>query len=219
MWALIRGVLSLDPNAYIAALTQAGGGRLSVAVLFTAGLSITLGQSVVLFANRVPRRRFVFSLILSSSLLLVGVFFWAATVWLLATYLFGAQQSIRNVLIVVSLSYAPMVYGVFVLLPYLGNVIDIFLRIWILVAVVGAVMVIFPLTFWQALVCCLLGWVFLELAARFPLVTAVESWLWRITTGASEMRTTEDVVDRFVQEMRTASRPFPGDEGDQDKSA
>ncbi len=216
MWALIRGVLALDPNAYVAALTQDGGGRLSVAVLFTAGLSITLGQSVVLFANRVPRRRFLFSLILSSLLLLVGVFFWAATVWLLATFLFGAQQSMRNVLIMVSLSYAPMVYGVFVLLPYLGNIIAIFLRIWILVGVVGAVMVIMPLAFWQALLCCLLGWLFLELATRFPLVTAVEAWLWRITTGAPEMLATADVVDQFVQEMRAAARPFAGDLPDED---
>lgn len=116
LWALIQGVLSLDPQAYNAALTQEGGGRLSLAVLFVAGVSITIGQSVVLFANRLPRRRFIVSLVLSSLLLLVGVLFWAASVWVLATYVFGAERSLRLVMIVVSLSYAPMLYGVFVLL-------------------------------------------------------------------------------------------------------
>ncbi|MBK8987790.1 MAG: hypothetical protein IPM39_17265 [Chloroflexi bacterium] len=215
LWGLMRGVLSLDPAAYQAALAQTGGARLSVAALFVSGLSITLGQSVVLFANRIPRRRFVFSLALSSLLLLVGVLFWAATVWLLAAYLFGAQQPFRSVLIVVSLSYAPLLYGVLVLLPYLGGIIDILLRVWIVVGVVAAVMVIFPLAFWQAVVCCLLGWLFLELATRFPLVTAVESYLWRITAGAPELLSTADAVDSFVQDLRAASRPPLADGSDE----
>jgi hypothetical protein len=215
LWALLQGVLSLDPAAYEAALTQEGGARLSVAALFVAGLSITLGQSVVLFANRVPRRRFVLSLALSSFLLLVGVLFWAVTVWLLATFLFGAQQTMRNVLIVVSLSYAPLLYGVFVLLPYLGNIINVVLRIWILIGVVGAVMVIFPLAFWQAVVCCLLGWLFLEVVTRLRLVMAAESYLWRNIAGASVMLDTEELVDSFVQELRAVSRPLPADDSGQ----
>ncbi|MBK6325677.1 MAG: hypothetical protein IPF56_07010 [Chloroflexi bacterium] len=217
LWALIQGVLSLDPQAYNAALTQEGGGRLSLAVLFVAGVSITIGQSVVLFANRLPRRRFIVSLVLSSLLLLVGVLFWAASVWVLATYVFGAERSLRLVMIVVSLSYAPMLYGVFVLLPYLGNILYIFLRIWILIALVGAVTAIFPLAIWQALICSLLGWLMLEMATRLPVVSAVENWLWRKTTGTREILPTEDVVERFVSELRAASRPLPGNTSEQEE--
>lgn len=219
MWVLIQGVLSLDPQAYSAALTQEGGGRLSLAVLFVAGVSITIGQSVVLFANRLPRRRFIVSLVLSSLLLLVGVLFWAASVWVLATYVFGAERSIRLVMIVVSLSYAPMLYGVFVLVPYFGNILYIFLRIWILIALVWAVTVIFPLAIWQAMICCLLGWLMLEVVTRLPVVTAVENWLWFKTTGAREILPTEDVVDRFVRELRAASRPLSDAAPDQEKEA
>lgn len=212
LWALIWGVLSFDPDAYVAALTQTGGARLSLAVLFLAGLSITIGRSVVLFANRVGRRRFFFSLVLSSLLLITGVLFWSATVWLLASNLFGAQQPFRSVLVVVSLSYAPMIYGVFVLLPYLGTLLDIALRFWILLNVIGAVMVILPLLWWQALLCCLLGWILLELVIRLPLITAVESDLWRLTTGALEMLATEEVVESFIEELRAYSQPFSTDD-------
>jgi hypothetical protein len=211
-WQLTWGALSLDPAAYVTALSQSGGARLSLAVLFVAGLSITLGRSVVLFANRVDRPRFFFSLVLSSLLLITGVLFWAGTVWLLATYLFGAEQPFRSVLIVVSLSYAPLIYGVFVLVPYLGLYLDIFLRVWILLNVVSAVMAILPLLFWQALLCCLLGWLLLETATRLPLVMGVESWLWRFISGAPEMLATEDVVAAFVQELRAYSQPFASEE-------
>lgn len=217
LWALMRGALVLDPNAYAAALTQDGGGRLSLAVLFVAGLSITLGRSVVLFANRVSRRRFVVSLVLSSLLLLAGVLFWAVTVWLLATYLFGAQQTVRNLFIVVSLSYAPLAYGIFVLLPYLGNIVDVLLRIWILISLVVAVMVVFPLSLVPALICCLLGWVFLELVSRFSLVMAIEARLWRLVSGAPYLLPTEEVVESFVQDFRADSRPFAADEANADE--
>jgi hypothetical protein len=211
LWALLWGALSLDPDAYQSALDQKGGARLSLAVLFLAGLSITFGRSVILFANRVPRRRFFLSLVLSSLLLIAGVFFWAATVWLLATYLFGVKEPFRSVLIVVSLSYAPMIYGVFVLLPYLGTPVDIGLRIWILIGVVVAVYTLLPLALWQALLCCLLGWVALEWVVRLPLVTAVESGLWRLTTGVPEILSTEDMVESFIQEIRAYSRTTPLD--------
>jgi hypothetical protein len=212
LWALLWGVLSFDPDAYLAALTQTGGARLSVAVLFLAGISLTLGRSVVLFANRVGHRRFFLSLVLSALLLVAGVLFWAATVQLLASYLFGTQQSFRSVLIVVSLSYAPLIYGVFILLPYLGRPLDFILHIWILLNVIGAVMAILPLGLWQALLCCLLGWAVLELVTRLPVVTAVQSGLWRLTTGVPELLTTEVAVEGFVQELRAYSQPLAGNQ-------
>ncbi|MFO7540185.1 MAG: hypothetical protein R6X32_19255 [Chloroflexota bacterium] len=210
LWALLWGVLTFDPDAYIAALTQPGGMRLSLAVLFLAGISLTLGRSVVLFANRVGRRRFILSLVLSALLLITGILFWAATVQLLANYLFGTQQTFESVLIVVSLSYAPLIYGVFILLPYLGRPLDLILHIWILLNVIGGVMAILPLGLWQALICCLLGWAILELVTRLRVVTAVQSGLWRLTTGLPELLTTEVAVEGFVQALRAYSQSLPG---------
>jgi hypothetical protein len=218
LWALIQGILALDGQAYVAVLTQEGGGRLSFAVLFLAALSITVGQSVVLFANQVRRSRFAISLILSTTLLIAGVLFWSLTVWLLATNLFGSEQSLRNTIIVVSLSYAPLLYGFLVLLPYLGNILYVVLRIWILLNLLLAITAVFNLSLWAALACGLLGWLALEAITRLPVIVNMEAWLWRLIADKRELRTTDEIVDSFVEELR-ASPDMESEPGEDDLEA
>jgi hypothetical protein len=208
VWAVIQGVLSFDPDAYLAVLKYDNGGQIAVAALFVSTLSLSVGQSVVLFANRVRRRRFLFSLLLSAVLLIVGVFIWTAAVWGLAGTLFGSRQSFSTVFIVVALSYAPLIYGFLVLLPYLGNIIYVVLRIWIMLVLLLAVQALFGLALWQAVLCGLFGWVVLELIVRVPAITAVEQWLWRITSGKDEMVGTEDLVAEFIQSVRHSAEAW-----------
>ena len=215
LWAVIQGVLSFDPDVYIAVLTQDGGGRIAVAVLFLGTFSLSVGQSVVLFANRVGRRRFVLSLLLSATLLVVGVYIWATAVWLLAATIFDAQQSFRNVFIVVALSYAPLLYGFLVLLPYLGNIIYIVLRVWILLVLLMAVHALFGFSWFAAVVCSFLGWLILELVVRIPAITAVEQWLWRITSGKAELAETHDIVTEFVQSVRQSAQAWEVEDNDE----
>lgn len=212
LWQIITGVLSFDADAYIAVLTQPGGGRMAVAVLFVSTLSLSVGQSVVLFANRVGRRRFVLSLLLSATLLVVGVYIWTTAVWLLAATLFAADQSFSNVFIVVALSYAPLVYGFLVLLPYLGNIIYILLRIWILLVLLLAVQALFGFGLFAAIICSFMGWVILELIVRIPLITAVEQWLWRLFSGKDSLAPTQDIVTEFVQSVRASAQNWEGEE-------
>ena len=208
LWEIIRGVLSFDADAYLAVLNQDGGGRVAFAVLFLCTLSLSFGQSVVLFANRVGRRRFVLSLVLSALLLIVGVFIWTTAVWLLATTLFNANQSFRAVFIVVALSYAPLIYGFLVLLPYLGNIIYIILRVWILLVLLIAVQALFGFSWFEAVLCSFLGWLVLELIVRIPMITAVEQWLWRVFSGKDELEDTEDIVTEFMQSVRESAQEW-----------
>ena len=208
VWSTIQGVLSFDPDAYLAVLKHDNGGQIAVAALFVSTLSLSVGQSVVLFANRVRRRRFLFSLLLSAVLLVVGVFIWALAVWLLAGFLFGSQQSFSTVFIVVALSYAPLVYGFLVLLPYLGNIIYAILRIWIMLVLLLAVQALFGLALWEAVLCSLFGWVILELVVRIPAITAVEQWLWRITSGKDDLVGTEDLVEEFIRSVRQSAEAW-----------
>ncbi|MBK7177623.1 MAG: hypothetical protein IPH82_10615 [Chloroflexi bacterium] len=159
---------------------------------------------------------FIVSLVLSSLLLLVGVLFWAASVWVLATYVFGAERSLRLVMIVVSLSYAPMLYGVFVYCLIWATSSTFFAHLDFN-RFSGSGYGDFPLAIWQALICSLLGWLMLEMATRLPVVSAVENWLWRKTTGTREILPTEDVVERFVSELRAASRQLPGNTSEQEE--
>ncbi len=208
LWEIIRGVLSFDANAYLAVLSQEGGGRISLSVLFLSTLSISLGQSVVLFANRVGRRRFIMSLILSAILLIIGVYIWTTAVWLLSATLFDSHQSFQTVFIVVALSYAPLIYGCLVLLPYLGNIIYMVLRVWIFLVLLMAVQALFGFSLFDAILCSFLGWVILELIVRIPAITAVEHWLWRVFSGKEELGETQDIVAEFVQSVRQSAQKW-----------
>ena len=202
VWQLISAVLRLNPNAYHAALALPEGGKLALTILFIAGVSYTLGQSVVLFANRVNRRHFIFAVTVSALTLVVSVFFWAVSIQFIALALSGSQQPLTNVLTVVAISFAPFLFGFLILMPYLGSIISKILRIWVFLAVTVGVGVSFQFSFWQALLCSVLGWLLLELISRIPFlrIKRLDSWLWHISTGTSRQLKTEEIVAQFVDE-------------------
>lgn len=176
----------------------------ALAILFLSGLSITLGESVVLFANQVSRPRFILSLILSAALVVLSVVLWAGSIWFIARSLFDAEQPFENLLIIVSLSYTPLMLGFLVLLPYLGNLILHLLNIWTFLATLGSVAFVYRFNFWQALLCTAAGWVFLELLTRLPVVNIkkLDSLLWRLSTGKPRALSVEDVVEHYVRQAR-----------------
>lgn len=174
-------------------------------ILFLSGLSITLGDSVVLFANQVSRPRFILSVILSATLVVLSALLWAGSIWLIARTLLAAEQPFENLLIIVSLSYMPLMLGFLVLLPYLGNLILHLLNIWTFLATLASVAFVYRFSFWQALLCTAAGWVFLELLTRLPVVNikSLDSLLWRLSTGKPRALSVEDVVDQYVRQART----------------
>jgi hypothetical protein len=204
LWQVIGGLLRLDQQAYRAALDFPDSTLLGLTILLLGGLSITLGQSVVLFANRVSRSRFALSLVAAALLLAAGVGFWALSIWAIASFVLNEQRLYLEVLTVVGLSYAPFLFGFLVLLPYLGNILDNVLHIWVFLATLVGVSVLFDFSLWQALLCCLMGWVLLEVVSRFTTqaIEAAEDWVWRISTGTPAEQETETLVEAFVRQAR-----------------
>ena len=206
LWSLAGGALRFDENAYIAAVGQEGGTALTITLLFLAGLSITLGQSVVLFTNQVRRRRFVISIITFAALFVLGVVVWAATIWLLASLIFDAEETYRNTLIVVALSYTPYLFGFLVLLPYLGIVISVFLRAWVYLGILLSVSALYHFNLLQAFICTFLGWLLIELLSQFrPLrIESIQNWVWRVTTGTQRELQAQELVDHYVELSKQA---------------
>jgi hypothetical protein len=200
--AIGRGVLLLEPAVFQAILDRPDMRFVALTLLLVGGLSDVLGQSVVLFANRVKPGRFVISVLASVIVLALSVFFWAATIWLIGRFVFGSDQSLLNVLRVVAASYAPLIFGVFIFIPYLGNIIYRLLRIWIFLALMVGVQVAYPFTFWQALWCCALGWVAYELITRFPALPleGLSRWWWRLTTGTPETMDIQARADQIAEQ-------------------
>ena len=198
---LVSGALRLEPAAFQAALTQPGGQSVTMVLLFLAGLSATVGQSVILFANRVSRRRFAVSLVTFAAMLVFSVIVWVASIWLLANLLFDQQRPFNTVLIIVALCYAPLLYGFLVLLPYLGNILAVILRIWIFLATIAAVAAVYEFNLWAAAACCILGWLLLELASRLPLfrVARIRQWLWRLSTGRAQLHSPDELAEQYAR--------------------
>jgi hypothetical protein len=185
-WALVKGALWLDPAAF-KAIQAPGTDLLAATILFLAGVSEALGQSVVLFANRVKPGRFALSLLLNGLIFIVGAFVWGITIWGIAGIVFHVNQSFVDVMKIVSLAYAPLLFGFLTLLPYMGTFINRLLSVWSFLALMVALIATTSLDLWQALVCSLLGWVFIQLL-KYTLgkpFIALERWLKRITAGAS----------------------------------
>ena len=199
--ALARGALQLEPAVFAAVLDNPLAQGLPLIVLMLGGLSDILGQSVVLLANRVSPLRFVISIIAAVIVLAVSVGFWAGTIWITAALFLRSDQSFINILRVVELSYAPLLFGIFIFLPYLGNIIFRVLRIWILLALVVGVQVAYTFNFWQALLCCALGWIAYELITRLPVlpIEGLSRWWWRITTGTPEPLDIQAAADRLAE--------------------
>jgi hypothetical protein len=201
LWQLAMSALRMDPEAFRTAMLAENGLQYAIAILFLGGVSVTLGQSIVLFANRIGRRRFILSLVVFAAVFVFGAIVWAASIWLLSDLVFGTERPFWSVITVVSLSYAPYLFAFLILLPYLGNIISVLLRIWVFLVVIVAVGALYEFSFLQALVVAVLGWVLIELVThlKFLRTDQLEDWVWRITTGIPQELQPQEIVDRYVE--------------------
>jgi hypothetical protein len=203
MWYTAGGVLKLDPAIFKVAVTLPNMWMVALAILFVAGMLDMLGQSMVLFANRVTPRRFVVSLLMSGLMLIVSAFVYALTIWLFVRMALRFHDThFSTVLILVALSYAPLLFGVFSLFPYLGNLIYHAVRVWSLLALVVGVAAISDSAFWLGLLACLIGWLFMQFIIHMPLfkIKAIDAWLWRVMTGTSQRLDAQLLADQLALE-------------------
>jgi len=214
---LVGRALALDDSVHL--LVQGAPWRNTFVTLIVvlAGFSEALGQSVVLFASRVKKRRFVLSLLFSASVYTFSFFFLALSIWLVSTRVFERSVSFDVVMRAVGLGYAPYLFSFFVLAPYFGNPIGLFLAVWSLVAVNRGVQFALGLSLWQALLCTFLGWLLLQILQRTvgrPLVGGTR-WLRRRVAGAPLATSRKELRELF--ELPQNPRPGLGAEFEREK--
>jgi hypothetical protein len=203
MWDMAGGVLSFDPAIFVTAVRLPGAWKVALAILFVAGVSDMLGQSMVLFANRVTPRRFLVSLVMSGMMLIVSALVYALTIWLFVRIALRFYDThFSTVLILVALSYAPFLFGVFSLFPYFGNFIYHAVRVWSLLALIVGVAAISDSAFWLGLLACLVGWLFMQLVIHMPIfkIKAIDAWLWRVMTGTRRRLDAQMLADQLALE-------------------
>ena len=210
-WTLVSGVLLLDSETFASINLLPLGLAASILLVLLAGLSQTLGQSVMLFVNRVRPLRFVLSVAIAAVIFVFNYNFWVLSTWLVAKWIFGVDLSLIEVIKTLGFSYAPLLLGFLIAIPYFGMPILIGLSIWALMAIATGLGAISNLGIWQGFECCLGGWLVLQASQRVfgkaiaRIVNNVVDWV-----AGVELVTEPD----YIEQMLYSGLPIPPSSSD-----
>ena len=126
--------------------------------VLSAGLSIAIGQSIILFINRVKPGRFILSLVIQAIIFTFGYFFLSFSTWFVGQTFFGTTLTFPAVAAIIGLCYLPLVWSFLAALPYLGEPIFLVLSLWSLFLIVNNFSIESGLSIWQSFWCAILGW-------------------------------------------------------------
>ena len=177
---LIPAALALDPDAFVRIGAREDGLRFALTLLAAAGLSQGLGQSVALFANKVPARRFLASLALGALSFVATAALYAVALVATAELLFDRPASVGDLVRLVGLAYAPRLFGALILTPYFGNAISVILTGWSVLALAIGARVVLGLGLLEASVALLTAWALAELFER--LLDRIATWVRSLRT-------------------------------------
>lgn len=201
LFAVIWHALTLDPLLYDFVAKQPLAGYLVLGVVFLGGASVLLGQSAVLFINRVRRGRFFFSLGLNGIMYVISYFVWGLTITLIGRLLFEFEPEYGAIVRMVGLSTAPLIFGFFILIPWMGPFIGRVLNVWGFLILVSVVQYGFHVGLISALVCVGLGWLAMMLLNNLigrPII-AVRNKMWQKVAGSSLDASAQDLLLQFSQ--------------------
>ncbi len=130
VFTAIGYALRLDERVYAAAVIHPRGLEIIMGIVFLAGVSMFLGQSVILFVNRVRRGRFVFSLLTNGVVFLVSYLIWGLAIAFIGWLMFDVDaKELVIVAALIGISTAPLVFGFLILIPYTGPAIGKLLNV------------------------------------------------------------------------------------------
>lgn len=133
--------------------------RLTLLMLFLAGLSRATGTVAILALNRVPGRRYPFVFAVEGLVFVLTALAFAVSAVLADHVFLGNALANSRLFWIVALAHAPMLFGVLILMPYLGEAIDRGLRLWTAALVYHGLFWGFEMPVWAALGTTLIGWV------------------------------------------------------------
>jgi hypothetical protein len=161
-------------------------GLLALAVAVLAGISQLVGDSVILFVNRVRPGPFIAALGMNGLIFALSLAVEGVVIWVVARDVFGTGEPLWMGVLVAFLGSAPLVFSFFIMAATLGPPVGQLLRVWSWLITLIAVRDGFGLVLWQALVCMalaqLLVWLINLLFGR-PLGLLNET-LWRLVFRA-----------------------------------
>jgi hypothetical protein len=200
VWMGITRSMALDVRVaeFVDQYPQTGLVTLTIAIL--GGVGLLLGQSVILFVNRVSPGRFVLSLVINGVVFAISLLIWGIAIWAVGMFLFPAEPTLGLVLRLVALSAAPYVFGFLVLIPYLGEFVHRVLSVWSSVIAAGATAYSFRVNWWPAFLVVGLSWLAIWALSNTigKPVLAARNRIWRAATGTRMDTTVADILNQFA---------------------
>lgn len=185
VFGAIRNSFAIDEPVLRMLSETPGAIGVMVGVVFVAGCSQLLGQSVVLLVNRVHPFRFLISLLLNGLLFVAGFWLTTLVIYLVGIALLPGQPTFGDVLRVVALSYGPLSLSFLVLIPYAGPLIGRVLILYSAFVAARIVAYAFETSLLRALGALSLGYLALLLLQHtlgHPF-TALTSWVRDMIAG------------------------------------
>jgi hypothetical protein len=210
LFEVVGGVLTLDPQVFIVMRSAQAITGISLGVVVVAGLMRILGQSIVLFANRVRPSSFVVRIIASTLEFILDVLVMGIMLWLIARLLNpNSSLALGEILRTVPLAFAPYWLGALVLVPYMGIWIERGLKVYVFLALTVAFHGAFNQPFLTAVLSALIAWfsvLLLDSLLSWPITSATESVSRSLARGRE---THGDIYQEVYQIFISVSEPNP----------
>lgn len=183
-WSLWLAALQLDPD--VATVLAPGSSWFPViAIAIGAAVATLVGQSVVLFVNRVRSWALAFSLAFAIAGILGSHLVEGLLLWALGNLLVAQAWTVWQIVKVVILSSSPLLFGFLTAIPLLGPAINRLLSVWSLVVLWAVVGLMFRSGPWATAALALVAWLGMLLLGNLlgPVLAEVRDRLWRRVTG------------------------------------
>ncbi len=207
---LVRGVFLLNPRVFEDLFDASYGGLIVLLVMVLARFSEAVGQSVVLFANRIRPWRFWLSLIANTVGFIAIYIAWIASIWIVLRLPFGLPVRFSSLALALALAYAPMMWSFLGALPYFGPPLSLLLSVWTLANIILGLDTLLPLDRWQAIAAAGGGWVVFQLGQRTigrPL-GAVGQWMRNLFAGRRLVTDWDELRAQLEAEEFTTAAPL-----------
>lgn len=212
MLALATGALEFSTGAFTEAAISGQAQTAALIIAFLAGVSEMLGQSVILVINRVALYRFLASLAFTGFTYVFTALAWALSAIAVAPLTrLGVltPNEIAGVIGVVSLAFAPRLFGVFSIAPYFGQALGNILEAFALALAVFGLHAGFGLPLAAAAFCGGAGWV-LSYAVRSYLGHLLAKPLRRVrvlVSGSALEKSPQQILDDLARRLKLEDTP------------
>ncbi|WP_428408373.1 hypothetical protein [Hyphococcus sp.] len=207
MMSLALGAIGFSTEAFAAAAASGRAQTAALLIAFLAGVSEMLGQSVILVVNRVALYRFLASLAFTGFTYVLTALAWALSAIAVAPLtrlgVLGPNE-IAGVFGVVSLAFAPRLFGVFSIAPYFGQALGNLLEAFALALAVFGLHAGFGLPLHAAAFCGGAGWV-LSYIVRSYLGHLLATPLKRVrflVSGSALDKSPQQIIDDLARRLK-----------------